>query len=84
MDKTSEEARRALRRQSWSVAVHHLDDATSDDLSADTSATERLEMMWQLTLDAWTSAGRLLPTYDRQHMPGRILRKPHVADAELE
>jgi hypothetical protein len=32
-------------------------------------------MMWTLAVEAWTLSGRSLPTYDRDHLPGRLYRK---------
>jgi hypothetical protein len=45
-------------------------------LSAQTSAAERIAMMWPLALEAWTLAGRTIPDYSRQNLPSRLLRGP--------
>jgi hypothetical protein len=38
-----------------------------------TTPEERLAVMWQLTLDAWASAGRPIPTYSRAETPIRVI-----------
>lgn len=40
-----------------------------------TTATERLEMMWPLALDAWVTSGRKLPEYSRAEIPIRMIRR---------
>ncbi len=35
---------------------------------------QRLEMMWPLTLEAWSLTGRSLPTYRRSEAPMHIIR----------
>ncbi len=46
-----------------------------DDLGALTTATERLGMMWELARAAWGLSGCAIPTYDRRHAPGRLIRR---------
>jgi hypothetical protein len=41
----------------------------SEDLSATTTAAERLGMMWRLARDAWAVAGRPIPDYPRERTP---------------
>lgn len=55
---------------------------TDDDLSATTTAKERLEMMWPMTVDAWTLAGKKIPEYPRDKTPVRNIRrgKPRRGD----
>lgn len=48
----------------------------TDDLSAVTTATERIAMMWPLAVEAWSLAGLSIPDYTRKTLPGRILRGP--------
>jgi hypothetical protein len=67
--------RRAAARRNWPVRRYTLGGEPSEDLSATTSINERLDMMWQLALDAWASTGKPLPSYERSQMPGRILRR---------
>jgi hypothetical protein len=65
------------------VVVRRLD-ASDDDISATTTATERVAMMWELAREAWRLAGKPIPTYDRAHTPSRVFRagKPRPDDAE--
>lgn len=65
---------RRAARGSWPVRVFRLGDEPSDDLTDSTTPEERLAMMWPLALDAWATAGRPLPAYSRDEMPGRVLR----------
>lgn len=41
---------------------------------------QRLTMMGELALRAWTLSGRDLPRYSRSEMPGRIIRPPAAED----
>ena len=61
-------------REAWPIRRFKLGEEPSDDLGATTIGEERLAMMWQLALDAWASAGRQLPEYTRENMPGRVIR----------
>ena len=65
---------RARARASWPIARFALGEEPSDDLSASTTPLERVSMVWRLTMDAWASAGKPIPDYDRANMPGRIIR----------
>lgn len=60
---------RAARRSQWPVARYALGREPGTNLSAFTTAAERLEMMWPLALDAWKLTGRPLPDYARSAMP---------------
>jgi len=60
---------RADARRSWPVRKHRLGEEPSEDLSASTTAAERLGMMWRLTQDAWAMTGRPIPDYPREEMP---------------
>jgi len=62
-------------RREWPVVVYNLGDEPGDDLSAVTTAEERLAMMWRLSCSAWIFSGRPFPEYDRSEMPGRVLRR---------
>lgn len=35
----------------------------------------RLAMVWTLTRQQWSFAGRTIPRYARSEMPGRVVRK---------
>jgi hypothetical protein len=67
---------RAAGRAGWPIRRHRLDEEPDEDLSATTTAEERLGMVWQLTLAAWASAGLPIPDYPRDQAPGRVLRWP--------
>lgn len=70
-----ERAARAAARRAWPVRKFRLGEEPSEDLSATTSAKERLEMMWPLAVDAWALAGRKIPDYPREETPARLLRR---------
>ncbi len=65
---------RAAARRSWPIRVYRLGEEPDDDLSATTTASERLAMMWPLAVDAWASSGKEIPDYPRNQMPVRIIR----------
>jgi hypothetical protein len=67
------EARRAARAPR-PVKAFALGDAPGDDLSAETTAEERIRRMWPLAVEAWQFSGRPLPDYDRAHVPARVFR----------
>lgn len=70
---TAREERRASRSD-WPVRVFRLGREPGADLSAATTAEQRLEMVWQLTLEAWSLTGRPLPDYARDSMPVAVRR----------
>ena len=72
---SAREARRAARAR-WPVRTFRLEDQPGPDLSAITTPEERIAMMWPLARDAWTLAGRAIPTYPRDRMPVRVIRPP--------
>ena len=61
-------------RASPPIRVFRLGEEPRDDLSDCTTPEERIAMMWPLAVDAWASAGRRLPQYSRDRMPGGIVR----------
>ncbi|HUO51577.1 MAG TPA: hypothetical protein VMT93_03585 [Gemmatimonadaceae bacterium] len=67
------DARRKLR-ESWPVRIYRLGEEPPDDLSAQTTAAERIEMVWELSRRMWELTGKPIPQYDRAHMPVRIVR----------
>ena len=69
----TEESR--VRRQSWPVRKYRLGSEPSEDLSDSTTAEQRLEMMWPLTLEAWSLSGAPLPDYLRSEAPVRRFRR---------
>ena len=62
---------RAAARRSWPVRKYRLGEEPSDDLRDSTTAEERLQMMWQLAVDAWNLTGKPIPDYDRSEAPVR-------------
>ena len=64
---------RARARRDWPVRKVRLEDGTGDDLSATTTAEERLAMMWPLAVEAWSLTGRPMPDYERKDTPVRWL-----------
>ena len=79
MDDEALERRRA--RADWPVRKFRLGEEPVDDFSAYT-VEERLAMTWQMTCDAWASAGLPMPTYSRNEMPIRVIRKKSAGDVE--
>jgi Ni/Co efflux regulator RcnB len=77
-EQNDEEVAKALRR-SWPVRKYRLGLEPSDDLSDSTTAEERLEMMWPLTLEAWSLAGKALPAYRRHEAVVRRFRRDSLA-----
>lgn len=61
-------------RSAWPIRRHRLGQEPPDDLSASTTAAERLAMMWPLAREGWLLAGRALPMYGRESLPSRIFR----------
>src|SRR6478752_4463534 len=75
----TEDAARAARtaaRRSWPIRVYKLGEEPPEDLSATTTAEERLAMMWPLTLRVWAFTGRPLPDYPRSETPIRVVPSP--------
>lgn len=69
-------AERKAARQSWPIRVYKLGEEPPDDLSATTTAEERLAMMWPLARQAWALTGKPLPDYSRRETPIRIAPSP--------
>jgi hypothetical protein len=67
-------AQRKLARRSWPVRRFELGSEPDENLSASTTAEERLAMMWELSRQAWALSGRPSPAYDRSEAPGRVVR----------
>jgi len=74
-DTEEERAARAAMRRAWPIRAFRLGQEPGEDLSATTTAAERLAMMWPLALDAWASSGRPVPDYPRSRAPIRVLRR---------
>lgn len=71
---STDRQRRAAARRHWPVRTFRLGEEPADDLRASTTAAERLEMVWLLTVDAWTLSGREIPGYERREAPVRVIR----------
>lgn len=74
MAQNPESVARAAARKSWPIRVYRLGEEPPDDLRATTTAAERVEMVWQVTLDAWALAGRTIPDYPRNEAPVHVIR----------
>ena len=80
-----ERAARTAARAAWPIRRFRLGEEPGDDLSATTTAAERLAMVWELTLDAWALTGKPLPTYTRAETPilavtSAVRRRPVKAE----
>lgn len=56
-------------RSSLRARIFPLGQEPAEDLSASTTAEQRLEMMWALSQEAWAFAGRAMPDYSRSETP---------------
>lgn len=70
-----EAVKRAEARSDWVIRRYRLGSEPSENLSASTTASERLSMMWELAEQAWSLAGEELPDYPRHRIPGRVIRR---------
>lgn len=70
----AESRRQARERRPWPARVLPLEEAEPADLSATTTAEERLAMVWELSRRMWELTGRPLPDYSRSEMPITIIR----------
>ena len=68
-------------RRHWPVRLFTLESQPGNDLSAETTAEERLEMMWPLALEAWSLSSAVLPDYSRPETPVRVERMAAVGRA---
>jgi hypothetical protein len=69
---TSEEKQRRAARQAWPVRILALGEESPDRDSPETTAEDRLLMMWTLAVDAWSLSGRPMPIYSRSETPIRL------------
>jgi hypothetical protein len=65
---------RARRRGTWKVRSFRLGEEPGEDLSETTTVAERMAMMWELAVEAWTLSGQPLPVYRRDETPTRLYR----------
>jgi hypothetical protein len=73
-DDEPDRQQRARARSTWPVRKLRLEDDHGEDLSASTTAEERLAMVEILTREAWSLAGLPLPHYSRAKTPMVIRR----------
>jgi len=60
-------------RSKLQVRMFPLGHEPAEDLTASTTAAERLAMMWPLSVEAWALAGLALPAYARHETPITIV-----------
>jgi hypothetical protein len=56
-------------RTTWPVRLYRLGEEPPDDRSRLNTPEQRLAMMWELALDAWSLSARPLPAYAREETP---------------
>lgn len=59
----------------WTARVYRLGQEPGDDLSATTTAEERLAMLAELSRRMWRLTGRPVPAYSRDRIPVQIIRR---------
>lgn len=64
---------RAAARATWPVRQWRLGEEPAEDLTASTTAAERLAMVEALSAEAWSLSGRPLPDYRRENAPVRVV-----------
>lgn len=69
-------------RSTWPIRRYQLGAEPPDDLSAVTTAAERLRMMWPMAREGWRLAGRPLPAYRRGEIPLRLYAPDEPRDEE--
>jgi hypothetical protein len=62
-------------RSEWVANVYRLGDAPGDDLSATTTAEERLAMVEILSARMWELTGKPIPLIPRAELPVRVVRR---------
>jgi hypothetical protein len=67
-------AARARDRADWPGGLTTSAEQTDAAIVRHGSPSERIAMVWRVTLDAFASAGIPMPTYRRADMPGRVIR----------
>lgn len=75
VDRHDDLRERAAARSTWPVRRYPLGKEPAEP-STQTSAADRIAMMWPLALEAWRLAGLPIPEASRRDMPSRILRGP--------
>ena len=65
---------RAAARETIAVRKVAFEDEAAPDYR-DLDRSERVALVWSITLDAWASGQRPIPDYPRSEAPGRVLRR---------
>ena len=65
---------RSARRRNLEIRRFRLGEEPSENLSSTTTLEERIAMVWALTVDAWTSAGREMERRPRKEWTVRVKR----------
>jgi hypothetical protein len=66
--------RRSARRAA-PIRAYRLGEEPTDDLSAITTAEQRLAMVAELSRRMWELTGRGIPTYERARIPVHVVRR---------
>lgn len=64
--------------------MFRLGEEPSENLSASTTAEERIAMVWELTVEAYTLAGYDVGPRPRSEWPIRVVRLGQTSDEESE
>ncbi|MGH7626853.1 MAG: hypothetical protein ACREOJ_16250 [Gemmatimonadaceae bacterium] len=73
-DVPSRSNRASSDRQRWPVRIYRLGRDPGNDLSATSTAGERLGMLVVLSERMWVLSGWPLPSYPRSQLPVRVIR----------
>ena len=63
------------RSGEWTARVYRLGQEPAQGLLPDTTAEQRVALVWELTRRMWSLTGRPFPEYDRATMPCRVIRR---------
>ena len=74
MDQDDATRARALARAGWSIRRRDLAEEGTEPVD-ERSPGELVASVWAITLDAWASTGKPLPSYARADTPGRMIRR---------
>jgi hypothetical protein len=68
-------AKRRANAGDWPLRAYAIDAEPLRDPFDRSTVDQRIAAMWSLTREAWSVAGKELPTYVRAAAPGSILRR---------
>jgi len=74
-DTAAEERRR--RRAGWPGGLTTVAKQSDAAIVRHGTPGERIAMVWRVTRDVWASSGRVVASYPRDQIVGRIIRPPH-------